>query len=256
MAVTQQTVDCSDFDVTLPGEGSPAFRVLVPERVIADGYEAAPLHTIRGTWERNFGLVGGRFIHEHTLEITVLLMPGERDLRISLTIMNIGETPLDRLRADICSAVNHLPGEPGWANAEFMPDTPLDRNAQGAYWYETVTPKGMTILTTGGDWHSIHPHPDRPSAASVPPYGFEISHEPVATACAVHPHGDESSWFFQAWDHPGHTCTPFPGNACMHLHPVIADRLEPGASATVHGVTGLFSGSRDALARHIGDSLA
>jgi len=42
-------------------------------------------------------------------------------------------------------------------------------------------------------------------------------------------------------------CAPFPGNACKHLEPFVAERLPMGESASVNGRIGMHEGYRASL---------
>ena len=255
--IHQQTPGCSDVDVTLGGESAPSFRLLLPEHVHArDAAMPGGLHTIPGQWERHFGLVGGRFAVERQLEIAVLLMPASSGVRISLTFMNTDADPIEDLRAEVCASVNHLPGEPDWANERYLPGVECDRDSQGRYWYEKVTPEGLFAFDDHNTWTPMHRSPERPSAEGVDPYDIVVREDAPARGCAVRrTDGDEEIWLYQAWNTDSHWCCPFPGNACMHLRPAIAERLAPGESATIHGLAGVHSGSREELLRHVVESL-
>jgi len=39
------------------------------------------------------------------------------------------------------------------------------------------------------------------------------------------------------------------GNACMHLHPVVAERLDAGETATIRGLVGIHHGRQEELER-------
>ena len=87
-----------------------------------------------------------------------------------------------------------------------------------------------------------------PDASRVSLYSFRPSSEDNATACAAQSE-DGRFLFFQAWNTKCNYCTPCPGNACMHLHALIAERIEPGASASIKGRIGIFRGTRDEWTR-------
>ena len=48
MKLTQQTPNCSDFDLTLPGDETPAYRLLLPEHVAGANLETRFVHTVPG----------------------------------------------------------------------------------------------------------------------------------------------------------------------------------------------------------------
>jgi len=246
MELRQQTPDCSDFDVVINGDDSPSFRVLLPEAIYGNGTTLeGGVHTIPGSWETAGTQTTGRFSGGDHLDVSVRLTTGTRELQVKLSLRNRGDTAIEDVAIDICTSVNHLPGEPGWCNRQFLPDPELDRSVQGRYWFEKVTP-GRLFALTGNGWVGMHPCPEDPDAENVPIYSFEPSDEPTARACAAQsPDGD--AWFFQAWDVPCQYCTPCPGNACMHLHPVVARRIGPNETATIRGLVGVHLGARSAV---------
>ena len=62
-SLIQQTPSCSDFDVTIPREKTPAFRVLLPENITWDEDEdLAGLHTLPGHWVATPEKVSGVFL--------------------------------------------------------------------------------------------------------------------------------------------------------------------------------------------------
>jgi hypothetical protein len=247
----QQTQGCSDFDVTLDGDETPSFRMLLPEHVTADGHEPVDAtHVILGEWAARAELVEGRFALADMLEIHVKIEPAGSAAAVALNFENTSGQTLRNITANVCTSVNHLPGEPGWSNRDFIPeDVPLDRNEQGRAWYERVTPGELCALTEGG-WVGMHPHPDDPDASNVPLYGFVPSEKADARACAVE--SESGLTFLQAWDVPCHHCTPCPGNACMHLVPVVAETLAAGKSAEINATIGIHDGGRQSLASDIG----
>jgi len=249
MKLIQQTPHCSDFDVILDGERNPAFRVLLPEFVRADGLDLGKLlHTIPGKWFVGRDGATGSFRASPEILISVTIECRGMEIAVNLNLKNLSSQPLVNLKADVCASVNHLPGEPGWCNPAFFPASlALDRDVQGRYWYEKITPHNLMALTDGG-WVEMHPAPRHPDASRVAQYSFVPSSEESATACTV-ASADGRFLFFQAWDTRCNYCTPCPGNACMHLHPLIAARLEPGAAASVRGRVGIFRGSREEWAR-------
>jgi len=92
----------------------------------------------------------------------------------------------------------------------------------------------------------MHPTPDAPDSTKVPLYSFTPSPEVDARACAAES-ADGGFWFFQWWDTPCRWCAPFPGNACMHLEPFVAERLPMGESAGIRGRIGMHEGDRASL---------
>ena len=246
----QQTPECADFDVVLTGEGTPAFRMLLPETVMADDiWVVKGFHAVPGEWETTeYGYRGT--IGAEGIRSEVLLQEHGDSVLISLGIGNERDEVLADVSVDICTAVNHLPGAPGWANSSFIPESlPLDRDIQGTYWFEKITPYNLMAFTTEG-WVDAHPFPDDPRADSVPQYSFTPSLEDDASAIAVAAING-NILFYQAWDSPCRYCTPCPGNACMHLHPRVAVSLPPGETAYINGLIGMYEGNRDQLAVRI-----
>ncbi len=250
MKLHQQTPGCADIDVTLSGEGNPDFRLLLPEHIYANGYDGPRhLHTIPGAWEHQFGLLGGRYTVPHAFEIAVLLIPNRDEVRVSLTIVNIADHPVEDVFVEVCAGVNHLPGNPGWSNRGFIGECAPDRVEQGRVWFDEITPNRLVALTSAGAWIPIHPNPKSPHTANS--LGFVPSDEVNARAVALESPEEPDRIFFQSWDNFGRWVTPAPENACIHLRPYIANRLDTGESATTHGLVGVFTGDRGSLAYHL-----
>jgi len=249
MELLQQTKDCSDFDVVLAEGSGPAFRILLPEHANADGYQRRMLHMIPGDWRHSPGGSAGMFNVAGELEISVSLTKDESDVRVELKVRNLMDRRLSDVYVNVCGAVNHIPGEPPWCNRTFIPDAPLDRAVQGRLWYERITPGGLFALTAGG-WVTMHRQPDAPDADAVELYSFTPSDRPEAYACAVHS-PDGAAWFFQAWNSNCYYLAPCPGNACMHLQPMVADTLAPGEQAQIVGLAGIHTAAQDELAEKI-----
>jgi hypothetical protein len=123
------------------------------------------------------------------------------------------------------------------------------RHEQAKYWFELVTPKGLKEFT-GQGWENMHLFEDHPDTRRVPAYFFIDNPSRPAYVCAV-PLLDGKTLFYQAWNTGCHAQAPFPGNACMHLHPHIAGAIEPGKSAFIEGSVGLFEGDLQNLQRKI-----
>ena len=250
MRLIQQSPGCSDFDVVLDGDDAPSFRILLPEGITIGGIEPVRgTHVIEGHWERTVNAISGGFTASEELRVGVAIEGRGREVAISLEVANRSSRRLAEVRADVCAAVNHLPGEPGWSNEAFLPSIPRERSLQGAYWYERVSPHNLQALTDRG-WIGMHPCPDDARADGVPLYGFAVSESDEVHACAV-ASDDGSVLFFQAWEAPCRWVSPFPGNACMHLWPLVAPALGPGESSAVRGLCGMFAGGRDALAQRL-----
>ena len=254
-SLVQQTPSCSDFDVTLPGKEAPAFRVLLPEHISWDEDEKlSGLHTFPGQWVETTDHLSGAFVCDGSFEISVIIDPKETEILIEMEIRNLTRGTCQDLRANICASVNHLPGEPGWSNRDFVPDSvPLNRDLQGRYWYEEATPQSLKAWT-GASWVLMHAFPDRSNANTVDRYFFKAGELDNAYACAVESR-DGKKLFYQAWNAPCLYWSPFPGNACTHLLPRVASSLEPGRTARVKGMVGVFSGNRSELAQQIRSEL-
>ena len=249
MRLVQQAANTADFDVL--SDDVPVFRVLVPEHIQAGGMEAVHgVHMIHSSWESLLDGMKGTFRACDELEVTTTVTTsGETEVEICISFKNLSDHDLTDLDADICTALNHLPGTPGWANLSFFGGVPLDRDIQGIMWYEDIAPRRLLALTDDG-WAAMHPSPDSAGAEGVPRYNRVRSDAPGAIGCAVSgPDGE--SHFFQMWKTDCYYRNTFPGNACMHLVPVVCAGLAPGKIAEIRGVVGFFEGSRDALARRM-----
>jgi len=242
----QQVPPCADFDVLLAGQQTPSFRVLVPERILGHGVTCHDFfHTIPGDWRKDKGITRGSFAVADQFAIDVAIKPSQTGIGVVLGVTNRGQTEISDVRADICAGLNRLPGNPAWCNERFLPAIPLDRDAQGRYWYEKHTPKRLFVLTKSG-WVAMHPCPDDPDADKIPPGEFRPSDACDTCACAVES-ADGGVWYFQAWDASCRRCPPRPASACMHIQPFIAERLLPGARAEIHGRFGMHHGNRQSL---------
>ncbi|MHB0938226.1 MAG: hypothetical protein ACYC6A_17685 [Armatimonadota bacterium] len=250
MKLRQQTADCADFDVFVHGDDA-AFRVLLPKLITAEGLngESPLLHTIPGTWSLRDDRMSGTFTTPHPLTVFVSMHLRGTDMAVALAVRNDTTHPLANVEGNVCLSPNHLPGQPGWYNPRFIPEMAPDRDAQGRCWYTELTPGRLQVLTVAG-WGEMHAHPRQPDPDAVPPYCFAPSARTDAAACAV-PSLDGTRFLFQAWSCPCRYIAPFPGNACMHLLPTMADTLAPGAAAVVYGLIGIFEGDREALTAYI-----
>lgn len=250
MRFIQQTPACADFDVWLDTDG-PVFRMLIPELITAEQplTESPLLHQIAGVWQVGEGRADGAFTTPHPLSLQVSVREDDNAVRIAITVRNDLPYVLTGVRANICVALNHLPGTPDWMNPRFLPALPLDRAAQGRCWYETVSPRRLHALTPAG-WIPLHAHPAQPDADAVPLYNFTPTERDDLLACAVASQEDDAL-LFQAWSTPSRGIPPFPGNACMHLLPEVAERLAPGSAATLRGLIGLHIGDRTSLANRL-----
>lgn len=250
MRLIQQTPDTSDFDVIFGGQETPAFRILLPEALVVDGKAIANgCHTVTGDWQFERDAAEGSFSPSAGLLVRVRIQCRDSDMLVGMSVTNTSPRPFANVTANVCASVNHLPGDPGWCNRDFIPGVPLDRDLQGRHWYSNVTPPGLQALT-GDGWVAMHPRPGDPNPDAVPKYSWVPSARDDIRACAVKSH-DGSLLFFQWWDAQCRYVEPFPGNACMHLMPVIAAKLAPGETATVRGMAGVLVGDWAGLAAEV-----
>ncbi len=244
LKLVQQAPNCSDADVTPAGWKTPAFRLVLPEFIFVESpkLKYSGTHMIPGRWEKIADGLRGTYRVGQAFEATVEITGKDKTVDMTMGLRNLTTDPMKNVSMLVCSSVNHLPGNPSWANPLFMPATmPLDRDLQGRYWYQHVTPQGLRALGPKG-WVATHPHPDNPDPDGVPQYNFLPSRTADWTAYAAQSL-DGKCLLFQSWDRPSGYEIPCPGNACMHLRPLVAERLEPGATATIHGRAGLFEGN-------------
>lgn len=243
MKIYQQTKDCSDFDIVIDKEEKPSFRVLLPEWIKADGIKFEGLcHTIPGEWQHQENLVKGNYNVTDQLRVDVDIKLRHTDILVDLSLTNTGNHNVDNIWLDVCTSVNHLPGEPLWGNEVFMGNMPLDRTIQGRFWYEQLAPHHLFAITPES-WVNMHPNPDNPDADLVPLYNFAPSEKAEAIGCAVESlNGD--TFCFQAWSNLSRYCTPSPGNACMHLRPFMVKLLNPDKTARIRGLIGIHFGNR------------
>lgn len=230
--------------------------MLLPEFIHVEGQirsdETPFVHTISGRWEREGEVLCGRLRAHGTFGVQVLIREHDGGIRTQVRVKNIGDAALPGVSLNICAGVSHLPGRPGWSNRDFIAgEVPLERSAQGRFWYEAVTPRGLKVLTSHR-WEGIHPNPSQPSAEGVENYGASPTEDDGAIACAA-ASMDGESLLYQCWSSPGRWLPPFPGNACMHLLPKLVDLLQAGEEARVDGAVGIFDGGWEALALSIED---
>ena len=247
MKLIQQNTGCSDVDVIFSGQDAPSFRMLLPESILL-GETSALRHThiIPGAWESESDSLFGSFYPSKDIQVSVELRPDDARCRITLGVTNRSSSSLRGIRANTSLSLNRLPGSPAWSNQAFLPDQPLDRAAQGRYWYERVAPRAMRVLANDG-WLPAHASPDNPDPDETELYHLHPHDHTVVSACAVVSNNSDRL-LYQWWQVPCHYLSPFPGNASMVLLPVIAEKLVPGESAEIRGVMGLFEGTWDALA--------
>jgi hypothetical protein len=229
--------------------------LLLPEHIQSDsGLSFGGVHTLKGFWrDRSGGLLGTYRVGE-TFEIEVDIEGYDQYIGVKISVENLTQGNLTGIRVLICSSVNHLPGSPDWSNRLFIPaEVPLDRDAQGRFWYQHLTPGRLMALRPGG-WMVTHPSPGNPDPDLVPRYSFvpSITGDTIAYGAQSL---DGKSLLFQSWNHPGEHETPCPGNACMHLDVPVSECLEPGEKAGIEGLCGLYSGTWTGLRSFIGKLL-
>jgi len=231
--------------VTLDGRTTPAFRVLLPEHIRGTGLAYSGFfHIIPGEWQDTERGISGFFLAGQELRVDVSVQRGEMFIAVGLAVTNISDKTLRDVDGDICTAANCLPGKPSWANTDILPGSlPLDRDVQGRYWYSKITPDRLFALTTRGPVR-MHPRPDDPDPDAVPQYGFSPSPEANARACYVMSENGKKL-LYQAWNVPCRYCAPSPGNACMHLRPVLAETLGPGERVAIWGKMGMRKSGSD-----------
>lgn len=258
VTISQPHGPTGDLDVLI--EGKPSFRLLLPEFVAAEderwpiGDPQAFVHLIRGSWSRENGRLKGVTKVGSDLQLTVEVQPDDVHVLLHLKVTNVSDRTIKNVTANFCAGVNRLPATSPWSNRSIMPaDIALNRAAQGRYWYEKITPRGLQAWN-GRAWFPVHLRPRDPDASKVEPYAAKRSAVPDTRACAV-PSLDGKSLFYLSWNVPCFTVAPFHGNACMHLLPRVAPTLAPGESATIVGAAGIFRGSRDELAAKLRDKL-
>ncbi|MBI4605413.1 MAG: hypothetical protein HY721_25900 [Planctomycetes bacterium] len=246
--------DRADVDVTPAGAPSPAVRLLLPEAIHAEGMApAGGVHTVPGSWVSSVDAVQGILRPHPGVECIVRIETGAREVLVLLTIKNTSSKPYADVRADVCANLCRLPRtwKTEWSNRSFIPEAvPLLREQQGLYWYREATPGRLEAWSPQDGWQAMRPPPD--ASSPLPgPYDAELSARDTSLACAI-PSLDGKTFFYQAWAAKrGRHQSPFRGNACMHLRPQVAERLEPGESATLRGAAGIFAGTKEELARHL-----
>lgn len=242
----QQTPNCFDFDVVLAGEDSPAFRILLPEKIHATGMDSLlGTHMVPGKWSEKDGVMRGTVDFGKAIKLDVEIKKGKTEITAKFKLTNMLDRDITNVYVDVCTSLNHLPGAPGWCNRTFMGNLPLDRAIQGRTWFEKISPKNLFAITDKG-WVPMHPNPDKPDANSVPLYSFVSSKTANAIACVAQS-PDKKTWFYQAWSVPCRYMTPCPGNACMHLEPVVAEKIPAGGSAEIRVIAGMHTGSKESL---------
>lgn len=246
----------ADLDV-LDSNERHLFRILLPEFVMAENVPDSSFlsHRIPGEWGVADGIHWCRLRNDRWVEASIALLPGEKGTLILFGIRNLSDQVLEGVSMDICVSVSHIPCPNGaWINRGFInvPEPP-DRDSAGNFWYEKVAPYHLKAFING-QWTIAHPHPDRPSRMGVPRYMPFIYLDDKAHIMAVESlAGDER--LFQAWDSPCRVRCAFPGNSCMHLEPILAEKLLPGQVSFVRGEVSFTDESWETLSGWSADRL-
>ena len=251
----QEAPGSLDFDFVLPGESSPACRLLAPETIAVaseepGGFRAIPrgtMHTIQGRLARAGHAVVVQHTFAKTMSTRTVLRPRGTYVEVELTVRNLSQSTWRNLQAEFCLGINRLPAREPWANQAFFPGVALDRNVQGALWFSRITPRRLKLYQ-GGRWLPLHPSPDDPDPARFPTYNQPFRDLRAASIVALASEPSQPQLFL-LFDAPSAAREPFKGNACLHLIPMLAKMLDPGKSATVRGKAGFHGRRLDDLAR-------
>ena len=227
--------------VTLPGDISPSFRLLVPEWISASNIDILaevrkhsaqpkPFHTVPGVWkEEKNGVWVGVETFPKVMEFRVFLTPKGNYIDITWEIRNLSQVPFEDLHADYCVNVNAGGGK--WVNRQFLPHSTLDRHEDGKYWYDIVASKGAYIYFDG----------------RLVPFSPTDSLDAPIDGLITVLNEAQTKQIFLMWD--SKALTPFINNenACMHLRPLVSKYLAPGSVAIIHGRAGISSGKNKEL---------
>lgn len=239
--VEQEMEGRSDFDFVLPNGATPSFRLLAPEILFMDGIRLDKIHTIPGTQVRRADGLGVELSIPGKAFTRVRLRPQASWVDVEYSITNRDQKTWKNVAAEFCLGLDRLPSHVRpWSNAEFFPSALLGRSALGAYWFSVLTPRRLECYS-GAVWVPLHPRPDDPDPAKVPLYPTPPDKLLPASIVVLRARGSQPQ-FFMMWSKKGFARAPFPGNACMHLVPQLADQLKPGETATIRGRAG-FGGS-------------
>jgi len=241
----------SDIDVI--EREVPIFRILVPEHLTAEDAHGPVyddrtfIHVVKGQWTSEHGRLRGAVKLSGDLDLGITLEPRARGVLMSLAVTNLSDRDLLNVRANVCSGVSRLPDKTPWSNRAFIPPSvPLDRGKQGQYWYEQLTRTSLQAWLPDRGWIRMNVEP--PGSKQRDLYAAVQSSTDAARLCAVESL-DRKSLFFQGWKARCYYLSPFRGNACMHLLPLVAARLPARQTATIRGAVGIYDGSRSDLAK-------
>ncbi len=226
----------ADLDVIDPN-GSPLFRILIPESVTAKNLPDRSLinHIVPGEWGETEGIYWGKIANKDWIEAKIAFMPLKKGTLILFGVRNLSGQTLEGVAMDVCTAVSHIPSPNGaWINPDFVGVSgPPDRDLAGRYWFEKVAPFRLKAFSNG-EWIIAHPHPQQPSSVGVPAYKpFIYLDSPAFIMAAESINGKER--IFQAWDTPAKARCAFPGNSCLHLEPLLSEKLIPNQMTFIRG---------------------
>jgi len=208
---------CADIEVSLPGQETPSFRALLPERVTGCPYKGF-FHTEPVTWHQgDDGAWLGAISFEGFGRIEISLVPHSYYVEIVWTLENRSTNPLPRTVLDFCFGVNNGGGD--WANRAFLPQSQGVRAADGAYWHDQVAYEG-TFVHSAGHW------------VNEPQAQLDASILVVANEA-------KDRFAFQMWDKPIVSTWVNDANACMHLRPTLSETLDVGEQVTIRGCMGI-----------------
>lgn len=252
--ITLDHGDRADVDLAVR-DATPALRLLLPEAILAEGLgEIGGVHGAAGSWVEDERAIQGWIRPRPDAACLVRLEPLERAVGIAIAVKNLSRRTWTDVRLDICANLCRLPKtwKAPWSNRDFIPERiPLDRDAQGRYWYREATPRGLQAWDPARGWIPMHLRPDSPDPLPENPYHAELSATDASVACAI-PSLDGKRFAYMVWRaRRSRHQSPFSGNACMHLRPQAAPSLAPGETATLFGEAGIFEGSREDLEEHL-----
>ena len=246
----------ADLDV-VDSKERHLFRILLPEFVMAENVPDSSFlnHQIPGEWGQVDGIQWCRLRNNRWVEAIIALLPHDRGTLILFGIRNLSGKMLERVSMDICVSVSHIPCPKGaWINPDYIQvPLPPDRDSAGVYWFEEVAPFHLKALVNG-KWEIAHPDPLHPSSKGIPRYmPFSYLGESAHIISVESLDGKEK--LFQAWDSPSRVRCAFPGNSCMHLEPILAEKLMPGQVSFVRGEVSFTDAPWETLSEWNADQL-
>lgn len=250
-------------------ESKPLFSMLLPEFVADSSGEIIPperlpvdswLHMQPTRWE-DLGDGSWSALQSFPGYLTsgTVISPVEEGLELKWTLTNESDRCFQQPYGNFClgsgwAGTGFQPPE-GWFNPDFQEvQTSMKVDAsegqQELYrkfvdnWRNNLMPKNVWIHD-GDRWEKYA----SARHSALPMRSWEME----ATECRVRVIAMESldggRVLAQGWGAPGRACIG--PHLCIHLCPVVAERLEPGEKATVKGRANLLEGNREtALERH------